>query len=448
MKMMKKSLALFLTLMLALSSLGVAAYAGDTPVEESAAVAGVPEMTARDSGKVVFTFKDAPEGTQMAVAIADYSADEIEEESWSIYTVTDDSITVANISNSLVPASQAYKVFARYDVDGSYEYVESSSFRFIPVAPEEISKSDTEVAFSAAVGCEYKLDDGKYTAEPSFKDLAAGSEHTLYFRFAAESEESAIKAGAEGKKVFKMKLGKPATPGKPVYVSCTMTTITVDKPDGYEGDVQYSIDSGKTWQDSGVFENLSKGTTYSIIARGAANDEQIEGEAGPAIKVNTASREVYTADKDFCIISVPEEDVAKGKTASITAKGSTASGAATEGDTRLVPVKWTAKLGEQVLGSGIWTDGKNTQAFGISTKEIEIPSGGSVIVTVTVEYSEEEYSAGEWQKTGDTVDKTENFKVVPVNYIEVVINAIASLFTGIRNAFQNIKNFINNFFNS
>lgn len=78
-------------------------------------------------------------------------------------------------------------------------------------------------------------------------------------------------------------LKKAPTPEMPSLLTYSDTSIVVKSIEGQE----YSIDGGKTWQDSGKFTNLSSGAEYLIVTRVAKTDKQKESEMSPSLRVVT-----------------------------------------------------------------------------------------------------------------------------------------------------------------
>ena len=67
--------------------------------------------------------------------------------------------------------------------------------------------------------------------------------------------------------------------------SKTNHKIVFEKNDNLE----YSKDSGNTWQDSPEFDNLSGRTEYEFIARVKETDEHVAGDKSDVVKVKTYS---------------------------------------------------------------------------------------------------------------------------------------------------------------
>ncbi|MFR3031400.1 MAG: hypothetical protein ACLTNO_08940, partial [Blautia sp.] len=77
---------------------------------------------------------------------------------------------------------------------------------------------------------------------------------------------------------------KPAkTPEAPKLVSKTDVQIVVEMVEGQE----YSIDGGKTWQESGTFSGLNPAKKYEIVARVQETDTSGVSAASEALTVTT-----------------------------------------------------------------------------------------------------------------------------------------------------------------
>ncbi|MCR4846154.1 MAG: hypothetical protein K5865_05385 [Eubacterium sp.] len=77
--------------------------------------------------------------------------------------------------------------------------------------------------------------------------------------------------------------GDQTKPASPVLSEKTNNMISVNTEVGYE----YSIDAGKTWNTTGIFEGLKCSTSYSIVTRKAATDNVNAGVISDALGVRT-----------------------------------------------------------------------------------------------------------------------------------------------------------------
>ena len=87
---------------------------------------------------------------------------------------------------------------------------------------------------------------------------------------------------------------KPAkTPEAPKLVSKTDVQIVVEMAEGQE----YSIDGGKTWQESGTFSGLDPAKKYEIVARVQETDTSGVSAASEALTVTTEKSQVEAPKK-------------------------------------------------------------------------------------------------------------------------------------------------------
>jgi hypothetical protein len=74
-----------------------------------------------------------------------------------------------------------------------------------------------------------------------------------------------------------------AAPGVPVAESIGETSVKLKAEAGAE----YSIDGGKTWQDSSAFDKLTPNTQYSFVIRMKADENHLVGDVSVALTVTT-----------------------------------------------------------------------------------------------------------------------------------------------------------------
>lgn len=77
------------------------------------------------------------------------------------------------------------------------------------------------------------------------------------------------------------------TPGKPVVVEVTSTSLTLEHVNGYE----YSVD-GQNWQDGTCFKDLEPWTTYTVCQRVKKTDSQAAGETEQITATTLRAEEV------------------------------------------------------------------------------------------------------------------------------------------------------------
>lgn len=107
----------------------------------------------------------------------------------------------------------------------------------------------------------YRLDDANISITIGLNDLKPGESDTT-------SHYSSLDPNV------KTSLGNILSALSATLKGKTDTSITVDVVEGYE----YSIDGGKTWSDTGIFEGLEPGTEYTILSRAKATDTTEPGE--------------------------------------------------------------------------------------------------------------------------------------------------------------------------
>lgn len=103
-----------------------------------------------------------------------------------------------------------------------------------------------------------------------------------------------------------------ATPERPTALSIDRTAITVSSPSSGRA-LQYSIDGGDTWQENGLFEGLTPGEEYTIIARYAevTGGEGVlpspASEASEPLTVTTVPEDTYLASNEEELLTALSE---------------------------------------------------------------------------------------------------------------------------------------------
>lgn len=90
-------------------------------------------------------------------------------------------------------------------------------------------------------------------------------------------------------------LWKSQTPTAPTVVQVTTESISVAVVTGQE----YSIDSGRTWQDSGLFSELESSTEYRIVTRVKATENVLASNSSSPLSVFTCHTFTYGSWSDF-----------------------------------------------------------------------------------------------------------------------------------------------------
>lgn len=437
MKTFKKSLAALLAVMIVLSTVCVAAYAeGLTGIK----------LTARDGSSVTFTAEGAePDGavcvkagsqlTGIPTAVWNAWAGSL---SGAAFTVTGADI-IAQYNEAAL--GDSYIIVARQKIEGTddYNYVSSAAFNYCPKAPVISSRSTTSITVTAIEGCEFSIDNATWQNATTFDSLTPGTDYTIYARYKASGE---IGASAVSSTATKTYLPAPGKADKPVLSTYTKDSITVVAVEG----VEFSIDEGKTWQDSDTFKKLKKDTSYSIYARLKATDEQLPGEISEALIVRTATRSAYTADKSRCSLTIADEEVYTGKEFEFTAKGDYVTGAADDfvpGDTRLVPVSWVAADPDgKVIDAGS-LKGTTSETASVKTENMPVERAQKKDVTVTVTFELQEYvgSTKTWNKMNSedisksiTVTGSRNYLKIFATFFNVILQLFNKGFASIYQA--------------
>ena len=161
-----------------------------------------------------------------------------------------------------------------------------------PEKPVLEKVTDSTVKVKAAEGMEYSIDGGKtWQTSSEFTNLQPVTAYEIVVR-TAETEKAKASQPSEALKVTTEKADTKA-PGKPELDKATDTTITVKAVKGQE----YSIDGGKTWQDSNTFKGLTSKKEYSIISRVKETDKTKASPSSEALKVTTKEKAVANTKK-------------------------------------------------------------------------------------------------------------------------------------------------------
>lgn len=82
----------------------------------------------------------------------------------------------------------------------------------------------------------------------------------------------------------------PEAPSKPEVREWTNNKIVLkDSEEKNSENLEYSIDGGKTWQDSLEFKNLEKRTKYKIVSRVKETETHVAGKISKSTEVKTRS---------------------------------------------------------------------------------------------------------------------------------------------------------------
>lgn len=124
------------------------------------------------------------------------------------------------------------------------------------------------------------------------RTMALGK-HTLRFAINPEYVSEEMDTGNnEITRTVYIKETSPAAPEAPVLEKASANSVAVQTVPGLE----YSIDGGLTWQDSGIFSGLTPETAYEIVSRVKETETALAGQVSPALSaVTTSAKQTATA---------------------------------------------------------------------------------------------------------------------------------------------------------
>ena len=122
--------------------------------------------------------------------------------------------------------------------------------------------TSNSITLGVISNAEYKINDGVFRDSNSFGGLSPNKEYTIYIRF-KESDYNYASPEASIK-ITTLKTTQNAIPESQLKVDIlSPTSLCV----GYIDGAEYSVDGGKTYQDSNVFNNLVTGQKYQVCVR-------------------------------------------------------------------------------------------------------------------------------------------------------------------------------------
>lgn len=153
----------------------------------------------------------------------------------------------------------------------------------VPTMPELVSRTATQVVVSTEDGNEYSIDGGlTWQSGGTFGGLTPGEEYEIVSR--VKETETSMPSGSSPALTVSTKASAPSAPTEaPSIVKKTDTAIIVETAAGLE----YSIDGGFSWQDSGTFDGLTPGKGYEIVSRVKETETSMPSENSPALTVST-----------------------------------------------------------------------------------------------------------------------------------------------------------------
>ena len=301
-----------------------------------------------------------------------------------------------------------------------------------PVTPAPTAITSTSITISAEKGVEYTIsgDSATYTLKDKettivFKGLKDNTSYTISAQKPASegfyaSEKSSITVTT--KKVASTVVPKLSLVDK----SNTSITVEADVPN-----VEYKVNNG-AWQNSGEFKNLKANTQYNFYARVKAEADQEESKVSEALIVKTNAAASYVADESKIAFSCKDGQYANTKISfTVSGDGPADMNKAAFGDSRIVPVKYVVKFGEEEIGAGTFTDRKVSQTGSFTPAEAYAEKS----VTVKVTFETQKFKGTKWETVaGKNIEKDYSVK----------IGRVDGAMTKVTEFFEMIANFLFN----
>lgn len=148
-------------------------------------------------------------------------------------------------------------------------------------APVLSSRTDTALQVETQPDLEYSIDGGTtWQKDGTFTGLNPGTKYDIIACYPGDTKNFSLPLTVATKSVT----GAPGSP--PILVSKSDVQIIVQA----DPDMEYSIDQGKTWQKSGVFDSLDPGTEYKIVSRFQETQDAVSSGISPSLRVLTKKR--------------------------------------------------------------------------------------------------------------------------------------------------------------
>lgn len=154
-----------------------------------------------------------------------------------------------------------------------------------PAAPTVVEVTSSKVTLKSVGGYEYSIDGKTWQTSPAFSGLSPAKTYTFYQRI-AETDTTYASAASSALEVTTIKRTVSA-PSAPVVESIKDLTVTLKSDQALE----YSIDGGKTWQKSAVFE-LDEYGVYTFLARKAETATDFASPASEKLTVEVNPRKL------------------------------------------------------------------------------------------------------------------------------------------------------------
>ena len=153
-------------------------------------------------------------------------------------------------------------------------------------------RKDTSISFKLSDlkdPVEFSIDGGwTWQDSSTFEGLHPGTPYNFCMRY----KETNSRCTGLTSRAFTIstKESAPEAPSKPEVREWTNNKIVLkDSEEKNSENLEYSIDGGKTWQDSLEFKNLKKRTKYKIVSRVKETETHVAGKISKSTEVKTRS---------------------------------------------------------------------------------------------------------------------------------------------------------------
>ncbi len=336
-------------------------------------------------------------------------------------------------------AGKTYNIKGTITIDETEEAVtnvfavEVLKAQSAPAAPVAKKITATSIEIGNVSGCEYRINGGDWGDAVIFTGLEADTAYTIEMRAKKTTTHYASPASSITVKTLNA-ADSSKIPDTPVLVDKTESTLTVKEAKN----VEFSIDNGKTWQESGTFTGLSADSTYSIIAR-YTFDASVQ-EANPStapVQFITNERATYYADLNKCQFTASSGDNYANESISFTITIDVASSkySAQYGDTKYIPSYYTIGSSTEKNAFSVSSDGKTFKASFIPG---EANAEQKLAIKVYYEkqkcYGDKENGEPDWRTVGELETKT---YYVQVGEVHTTLTDIRDFFLEIFNVLFN-----------